>query len=165
MTSPEPASRDVNRIAEPLAHNAAGATPTVVCDQVGGTEQVDIGVPKFAHDGWSWVNRSHGSTDRGDHLQRRPARHRGSAGSADCTAPGRADNASRDRRVARHAGPGHSRRRTDTGRWMLRQPVAALARALSADCPVLYIVSETAGGPRLPGHCNTAQNSHSAPEC
>ena len=31
--------------------------------------------------------------------------------------------------------------------WMLRQPVAALARALSADRQVLYIVSETAGGP------------------
>ncbi len=31
--------------------------------------------------------------------------------------------------------------------WMLRQPVAALARALSADRRVLYIFSETAGGP------------------
>ncbi len=31
--------------------------------------------------------------------------------------------------------------------WMLRQPVAALARVLSADRRVLYIVSETAGGP------------------
>jgi hypothetical protein len=31
--------------------------------------------------------------------------------------------------------------------WMLRQPVAALARALSADRRVLYIVSETVGGP------------------
>lgn len=31
--------------------------------------------------------------------------------------------------------------------WMLRQPVAALARELSADRRVLYIVIETAGGP------------------
>jgi hypothetical protein len=31
--------------------------------------------------------------------------------------------------------------------WMLRQPVAALARALSADRRVLYIVSETFAGP------------------
>ena len=31
--------------------------------------------------------------------------------------------------------------------WMLKQPVAALARALSADRRVLYIFSETAGGP------------------
>ena len=31
--------------------------------------------------------------------------------------------------------------------WMLQQPVAALGRALSADRRVLYIVSETFGGP------------------
>ncbi len=31
--------------------------------------------------------------------------------------------------------------------WMLQQPVAALARALSADRQVLYVFSETAGGP------------------
>ena len=31
--------------------------------------------------------------------------------------------------------------------WMLRQPAAALARALSADRRALYIVTETAGGP------------------
>ena len=31
--------------------------------------------------------------------------------------------------------------------WMLKQPVAALARTLSADRRVLYIFSETAGGP------------------
>ena len=31
--------------------------------------------------------------------------------------------------------------------WMLRQPVAALARAISHDRGVLYMVSETAGGP------------------
>jgi hypothetical protein len=31
-------------------------------------------------------------------------------------------------------------------RWMLKQPVAALARALSADRRVLYIFSETVGG-------------------
>jgi hypothetical protein len=33
------------------------------------------------------------------------------------------------------------------GNWALRQPVAALARAMSHDRSVLYIFSETAGGP------------------
>ncbi len=32
------------------------------------------------------------------------------------------------------------------GQWMLRQPVAALARSLSADRAVVYICSETFGG-------------------
>jgi hypothetical protein len=33
------------------------------------------------------------------------------------------------------------------GNWVLRQPVAALARAMSHDRKVLYMFSETAGGP------------------
>jgi hypothetical protein len=33
------------------------------------------------------------------------------------------------------------------GNWVLRQPVAALARAMSHDRRVLYMFSETAGGP------------------
>jgi len=33
--------------------------------------------------------------------------------------------------------------------WTLRQPVAALARAMSADRPVLYIFSETSAGPGI----------------
>jgi hypothetical protein len=33
------------------------------------------------------------------------------------------------------------------GNWVLQQPVAALARAISHDRTVLYIFSETAGGP------------------
>ena len=46
-----------------------------------------------------------------------------------------------------HVGPAAVGDQRIPSGWMLKQPVAAFARGLSADRRVLYIFSETAGGP------------------